>query len=148
MTLFHHKGAQWHLGVVAYVFNPSTGGRSRWISEFEAILVYRVSSRTARLHRETLSQKSKTKQRGTVSVVLHTLNPTTQTEVGRYNYSSGHTASHSIEICLIGFQKLFTLMNHNPELTVVSSYYFRGFFLTLKKYVCNVMSIFKHTQPL
>jgi hypothetical protein len=35
------------------------GGRGRWISEFEASLVYRVSSRTARetLHRETLSSK-------------------------------------------------------------------------------------------
>jgi hypothetical protein len=32
------------------------GGRGRWISEFEASLVYRVSSRTARdTHRETLS---------------------------------------------------------------------------------------------
>jgi IMP cyclohydrolase len=34
------------------------GGRGRWISEFEAsLLVYRVSSRTAR-NRETLSQKT------------------------------------------------------------------------------------------
>jgi hypothetical protein len=40
------------------------GGRGRWISEFEASLVYRVSSRTAR---ETLSQntKNKTKQNKT-----------------------------------------------------------------------------------
>jgi hypothetical protein len=38
------------------------GGRGRWISEFEASLVYKVSSRTARLHRETLSRtKTKTK---------------------------------------------------------------------------------------
>jgi hypothetical protein len=37
------------------------GGRSRQISEFEASLVYRVSSRTARAaqHREILSQKTK-----------------------------------------------------------------------------------------
>ena len=35
-------------GVVAHTFNPSTEGRGRRISEFEASLVYRVSSRTAR----------------------------------------------------------------------------------------------------
>jgi hypothetical protein len=41
-------------GVVAHAFNPSTGRgvgwgrRGRWISEFEASLVYKVSSRTAR----------------------------------------------------------------------------------------------------
>ena len=35
--------------VVAHTFNPSTlGGRGRRISELEASLVYRVSSRTAR----------------------------------------------------------------------------------------------------
>jgi hypothetical protein len=38
------------------------GGRGRWISEFKASLVYKVSSRTARaIQRETLSQKNKTK---------------------------------------------------------------------------------------
>jgi hypothetical protein len=36
------------------------GGRDRWISEFEASLVYKVSSR---LHRETLSLKTKTKKK-------------------------------------------------------------------------------------
>jgi hypothetical protein len=37
-------------------------GRGRQISEFEASLVYRVSSRTARVNRKTLSQKqNKTK---------------------------------------------------------------------------------------
>jgi hypothetical protein len=36
-------------GVVAHAFNPSTQeGRGRQISEFEASLVYKVSSRTAR----------------------------------------------------------------------------------------------------
>jgi hypothetical protein len=40
------------------------GGRGRRISEFEASLVYRVSSRTARAtHRETLSQKKEKKER-------------------------------------------------------------------------------------
>ena len=34
--------------VVAHDFNPSTWEADRWISEFEASLVYRVSSMTAR----------------------------------------------------------------------------------------------------
>jgi hypothetical protein len=37
------------------------GGRGRWISEFEASLVYRVSSRG--LYRETLSRKTKTNKK-------------------------------------------------------------------------------------
>jgi hypothetical protein len=38
------------------------GGRGRWISEFEASLVYRVSSRTARsTQRNPVSKKTKTK---------------------------------------------------------------------------------------
>jgi hypothetical protein len=43
------------------------GGRSRWISEFEASLVYRVRSRTARAtQRNPVSKKKKEtkKQRG------------------------------------------------------------------------------------
>jgi Zn-dependent peptidase ImmA (M78 family) len=40
------------------------GGRGRWISEFEASLVYRVSSRTARAtQRNPVSKKQKTKQK-------------------------------------------------------------------------------------
>jgi hypothetical protein len=40
------------------------GGRSRWISEFEASLVYRVSSRTARAtQRNPVSKKKKEKKR-------------------------------------------------------------------------------------
>jgi ABC-type Na+ efflux pump permease subunit len=38
------------------------GGRGRQISEFEASLVYRVSSRTARATQRTLSGKTKTQQ--------------------------------------------------------------------------------------
>jgi hypothetical protein len=52
--------------VVVHAFNPlgfkHLGGRGRRISEFEASLVYRVSSKIARatqLHRETLSRKKK-----------------------------------------------------------------------------------------
>ena len=49
--------------VVTHACNPSTlGGRGRRISEFEASLVYRVSSRTARaIQKKTLSQKNQTK---------------------------------------------------------------------------------------
>jgi hypothetical protein len=39
------------------------GGRGRWISEFEASLVYRVSSRTARtIQRNPVSKKQKEKE--------------------------------------------------------------------------------------
>jgi hypothetical protein len=39
------------------------GGRGRWISEFEASLVYRVSSRTARVtQRNPVSKKKKKKK--------------------------------------------------------------------------------------
>jgi hypothetical protein len=40
------------------------GGRGRWISEFEASLVYRVSSRTARAtQRNPVSKKKKKKKK-------------------------------------------------------------------------------------
>jgi hypothetical protein len=39
------------------------GGRSRWISEFEASLVYTVSSRTARATQRNPVSKNKTKER-------------------------------------------------------------------------------------
>jgi hypothetical protein len=51
--------------VVVHTFNLSTqGGRGRQISEFEASLVYKVSSRTARaIQRNPVSKnKNKTKQ--------------------------------------------------------------------------------------
>jgi hypothetical protein len=50
-------------GVVAHAFNPSTReARGRQISEFEASLVYRVSSRTAKAtQRNPVSKKQKTK---------------------------------------------------------------------------------------
>jgi hypothetical protein len=39
------------------------GGRGRWISEFEASLVYRVSSRTARaIQKNPVSKKQKRKK--------------------------------------------------------------------------------------
>jgi hypothetical protein len=36
------------MGMVAHASNPHLGGRGRRISEFEASLVYKASSRTAR----------------------------------------------------------------------------------------------------
>jgi hypothetical protein len=49
--------------VVAHAFNPSMlGGRGRQISEFEASLVYRVSSRTARATQRNPVSENKTKQ--------------------------------------------------------------------------------------
>jgi hypothetical protein len=40
------------------------GGRGRWISEFEASLVYKVSSRTARaIQRNPVSKKQKNKNK-------------------------------------------------------------------------------------
>ena len=51
-------------GVVVHAFNPRTQeGRGRQISEFKANLVYKVSFRTARAVRETLSQKTKKKKK-------------------------------------------------------------------------------------
>jgi hypothetical protein len=41
------------------------GGRSRWISEFDASLVYRVSSRTARATQRNPVSENKTKQNKT-----------------------------------------------------------------------------------
>jgi hypothetical protein len=49
--------------MVVHTFNPSNlGGRGRQISEFEASLVYKVSSRTARaIQRNPVSKKTKNK---------------------------------------------------------------------------------------
>ena len=50
---------------MAYTSNPSTqeGGRGRWISESEAILVYRVSSRSAKAtQRNPVLKKKKRKE--------------------------------------------------------------------------------------
>jgi hypothetical protein len=49
--------------VVAHAFN--LGGRGRWISGFEAFLVYKVSSRTARATQRNpvLKNQNKTKQK-------------------------------------------------------------------------------------
>jgi hypothetical protein len=47
------------------------GGRGRWISKFEASLVYRVSSRTARAtQRNPVSKQNKTKQNKTIKKTI------------------------------------------------------------------------------
>ena len=54
--------------MVVHACDPSTlGGRGRWISDFEASLVYRVSYRTARAiqRRNPVSKKPKLKQNKT-----------------------------------------------------------------------------------
>jgi hypothetical protein len=51
------------ISLLKVVLSQHVGGRSRWISEFEASLVYRVSSRTARAtQRSPVSKKQKKKK--------------------------------------------------------------------------------------
>jgi hypothetical protein len=48
----------------AFIKSQHLGGRGRWISEFEASLVYKVSSRTARaIQRNPVSKKPKIKKK-------------------------------------------------------------------------------------
>jgi hypothetical protein len=63
--------------VVAHAFNPSTWEAEAGSSEFEASLVYRVSARTARATRETLSQKKTKRQNKTkqnLIMIIYCLN--------------------------------------------------------------------------
>jgi hypothetical protein len=57
IQLFHTINILLQPGVVAHAFNPST--------EFEASLVYKVSSRTARTTQRNPVSKNKTKQNKT-----------------------------------------------------------------------------------
>jgi hypothetical protein len=52
-------------GVVAHAFSQHSGGRGKKISEFEASLVYKVSSRTARATQRNPVSQNKTKQNKT-----------------------------------------------------------------------------------
>jgi hypothetical protein len=53
----------WEPGVVVHAFN-NLGGRGRRISEFEASLVYKVSSKTARaIQRNPVSKNQKKKKK-------------------------------------------------------------------------------------
>jgi hypothetical protein len=63
------------------------GGRGRWISEFKASLVYRVSPRQPGLYRETLFWKKKKKKKVSVirvelvTVAVHSTKTETKTIV-------------------------------------------------------------------
>jgi hypothetical protein len=62
-------------GVVAHAFNP-LGGRGRRISEFQASLVYRVSSRTDRATQRnpvSKNQKNKTKPKNSKNITSESL---------------------------------------------------------------------------
>jgi hypothetical protein len=71
------------------------GGRGRWISEFEASLFYRVSSRTARATQRNSGKKNKNKQtkkteknktkQNNLAMVVHAFNPSTwEAEASRF----------------------------------------------------------------
>jgi hypothetical protein len=49
--------------VVVHAFNNPLGGRGRWISDFKASLVYRVSSRTARATQRNPGLKKQNKNK-------------------------------------------------------------------------------------
>ena len=49
--------------VGAHAFNPSLGGRGRQISEFEASLVYKVSSGTARATQKNPDSKNQNQKK-------------------------------------------------------------------------------------
>jgi hypothetical protein len=58
-TLVSVGGQWWHVPLI-----PALGGRGKQISEFEASLVYRVSSRIARAtQRNPVSEKKKKKEK-------------------------------------------------------------------------------------
>jgi hypothetical protein len=58
------KEIKFHPNVVAHTVSPKHfGGKSRWISEFEASLVYRVSSRIARATQRNPVLKNKKEKR-------------------------------------------------------------------------------------
>jgi hypothetical protein len=54
------------------------GGRSRWISEFKASLVYKVSSRTARATQRNPVSGGKNKTKSNQVVVKHAFIPALQ----------------------------------------------------------------------
>jgi hypothetical protein len=66
IDILHLKIFVYKPGVVVHTFNTSTqhsGGRGRQISEFEASLVYKVSSRTARATQRNPVLKNKNKNK-------------------------------------------------------------------------------------
>jgi hypothetical protein len=61
--------------VVVHAFKSQhSGGRGRWISEFEASLVYKVSSRTARAIQRNPVSKNKNKNKKQENIISHLRN--------------------------------------------------------------------------
>jgi hypothetical protein len=58
LKAFLGSQAWWHTPLI-----PHSGGRGRWISEFEASLLYKVSSRTARATQRNPVSKNKNKKK-------------------------------------------------------------------------------------
>jgi hypothetical protein len=86
------------------------GGRGRWISEFKASLVYRVSSRTARATqtnpvsktKQNKTKQNKTKQNKTKNKTQNTKHKTKQnkkTKTNKYEYAS-HTRNNHIKLIM------------------------------------------------
>jgi hypothetical protein len=75
------------------------GGRGRWISEFEASLVYKVSSRTVRAIQRNPASKNKNKQKKSDSGrQKHKLEPTSQNvaTANTYRKSPCHAMSFGL----------------------------------------------------
>jgi hypothetical protein len=66
------KKEEWAGRGGSHLKSQHSGGRSRWISEFEASLVYKVSSRTARaIQRNPVSKKKKKRKKERGMAVLN-----------------------------------------------------------------------------
>jgi hypothetical protein len=81
-------GRGWHTPLI-----PALGGRGRQISEFEASLVYKVSSRTARaIQRNPASKKTKQQQPKKTPTKQNKTkqNKTKQTEMGLGSQEDDH----------------------------------------------------------
>jgi hypothetical protein len=77
------------------------GGRGRWISEFEASLVYRVRSRTARAtQRNPVSKNKKEEERNLNGVTIKWGRPMPPTRhlMAPSNISSAKNGSHYIDV--------------------------------------------------
>jgi hypothetical protein len=72
----HNKEERNSQAVVAHAFNPSTWEAGRWISEFEASLVYSViSGRAKTAQRNSVSKNKKQKTKQQKSCCDHNVSP-------------------------------------------------------------------------
>jgi hypothetical protein len=110
--------------VVAHAFNPSTreASRGRQISEFEASLVYKVSSRTARaIQRNPVSknQKQKQKKKWLERPSLVPADPLLLRLTSRENQEGLLGLAPGItkwRVMLIALETCFKVVNEYPEL--------------------------------